>query len=906
MHGAAMGDGVRDAAGPAGPMEPVGQGGRAIRPALRWPLAGRARELDLCATVLADDRHDTLLICGPPGVGKSRLADEALRSAERSGTAVHRVTATRAAAAIPLGATAHVIPDGVDMANPVHGFRAVVAALRGTAGPDRPLILVDDLHLLDSASAVLLRQLLDARAVKVVATVRAGERNDPVDVMTAPPTTYRLNLERFDAAQLDAVVSAALQGPVSRGALTRFLYCSDGNALYLKELVLRALETGALTYDGELWELRASLVTTTRRLDDLILGRLAGVSTAERELLQLLAVCEPLPLADAEDVATTAGVIRLDEDSLIHVTEGAEVTLAHPLYGEALRSGISRLRARELLLAQIARTEARGARGRRDVLRLATWSLAATGTAAPELLVSAALVARHAHDYASVRSLLAATPADGRDHLTSLLLGHASMQLGQHADADVHLERAQRDARDDGELTAATLARTWNLLWMAGRAKDSRHVNEAAVPLLGSAETRRPLVLNEAALRAVSGEPVAGLAVLRTLEADFTREASPAAWSMAAMARTAGLAYTGRVLEAVEAGQHAYTADRRMAEDPDLAHQGTIPEGQLNPVILALTDAGEFRRARDTAERVLTAGAATDAALTWAWAAFFRARAEWLAGDLRAARIWYAEALAQARTNGYLPVATGARYGLAATAAVLLDFDAAEAALRDARRGPAMGHLAGEDRLADAWLEAAHGRVGPARDTLLEAAAVARASGHACSEALLLTDVARLGDPGAVAARLAELADCVQGAFTPARAAFAAALARQDPDGLLRSHEEFRTLGAHVLAAEAASAAAAALSRGAMTRRATSAARLARESAKLCPGVCTPLHVMSLAAPSLTAREREIAGLAVGGRPSKEIARDLHLSVRTVDNHLRRIYEKLGVTTRRELATVFS
>jgi DNA-binding CsgD family transcriptional regulator len=215
-----------------------------------------------------------------------------------------------------------------------------------------------------------------------------------------------------------------------------------------------------------------------------------------------------------------------------------------------------------------------------------------------------------------------------------------------------------------------------------------------------------------------------------------------------------------------------------------------------------------------------------------------------------------------------------------------------------------MGHLAGEEVLGEAWLEAARGRVGPARAALLEAAAVARASGHACSEALLLTDVARLGDPGGVAPRLAELAESVQGPFAAARADFAAALARQDPDGLLRSHEAFRTFGAHVLAAEAASAAAAALNRAGNARQATSAARLARDSAELCPGVCTPLHILSLTAPSLTAREREIAGLAAGGLPSKEIARDLHLSVRTVDNHLRRIYDKLGVSTRRELAAV--
>ena len=46
----------------------------------------------------------------------------------------------------------------------------------------------------------------------------------------------------------------------------------------------------------------------------------------------------------------------------------------------------------------------------------------------------------------------------------------------------------------------------------------------------------------------------------------------------------------------------------------------------------------------------------------------------------------------------------------------------------------------------------------------------------------------------------------------------------------------------------------------------------------------------------------EIAALAVQRLASKEIAKQLHLSVRTVDNHLQRIYTKLGIGGRSELA----
>ena len=52
----------------------------------------------------------------------------------------------------------------------------------------------------------------------------------------------------------------------------------------------------------------------------------------------------------------------------------------------------------------------------------------------------------------------------------------------------------------------------------------------------------------------------------------------------------------------------------------------------------------------------------------------------------------------------------------------------------------------------------------------------------------------------------------------------------------------------------------------------------------------------------LTRREREIATLVAAGRTSRAVADQLHLSVRTVDNHLGRVYDKLGVSNRAQLA----
>ena len=52
---------------------------------------------------------------------------------------------------------------------------------------------------------------------------------------------------------------------------------------------------------------------------------------------------------------------------------------------------------------------------------------------------------------------------------------------------------------------------------------------------------------------------------------------------------------------------------------------------------------------------------------------------------------------------------------------------------------------------------------------------------------------------------------------------------------------------------------------------------------------------------SLTSRQREVLALLVAGRRDREMAEALEISVQTVRTHVKHVYRKLGVRSRKEL-----
>jgi DNA-binding CsgD family transcriptional regulator len=276
-------------------------------------------------------------------------------------------------------------------------------------------------------------------------------------------------------------------------------------------------------------------------------------------------------------------------------------------------------------------------------------------------------------------------------------------------------------------------------------------------------------------------------------------------------------------------------------------------------------------------------------------------------GLVGSARLRLREAAALLRQNDMFGQLSLLLSVLARVEVQLDNISGAEAALSESahRVNPAVKIHDPYLALARAWVASATGEPRLARNHAREAADLASALGCVPSELEALHEAVRFGEP-ALHERLAKAAgrvDCVPAADY---AAHALALQARDGHGLDICADSFARHGLTLLAAEASVEAAELHAKAGRPAAELTALDRAHHWAQQCEGARTPVLDRGEHAPSatrLTAREREVADLATRGLANAEIAARLVLSRRTVGNHLSRIYDKLQVANRTELAT---
>ena len=862
----------------------------------------RDAEMDWILAKLKRPEPAAFVLAGAPGVGKTRLAAEAAKSATGLGFTTAQAVASRAAAAIPFGPFAPFLPEaGYSPGDLLGLLRKASDAILDRAGPDRRLLLVvDDAQFLDEGSAALVHQLVQKGACSVLASLRTpGPAPEPVTALWKDGLAERIDLTTWGEPETEAVLSAVLGGPVAINSVRRLWEVSQGNALYLRELLIGAVDSGALTETGGIWSLSRPL-TAPGRLVELVASRLSGLAPGTVAVIELLAAGEPLGMPVLEKITNVAGLEDAEAQGFVQVYQDGRRTvarLAHPVYGEALRQSLPRSRLRRISATLASAIEATGARRREDLLRLGRWQLDSGGPGEPVLLSRAARRASDMFDMDLAARLAQAALDLGGGVDAGLVLGEARFRSGQHGEAEAVLAAMVPRCRTDAELAQIANARAHNFHNLLGDVPAATAVLDEALAVITDPAPRLQLLGRLATIKVFEPDLEGALAAARPLlDTD-----DDVMISRGAYVSSIALAMLGRSEEAVAVAYRGLESHRRASTLPQL------PEAQLIGAVFGHAAGGHLDRAEADAktgyQACLAAGDKEGMATHLLLAGLVRIEQ----GQLTRASKAFLDA---ASVNREIHDPAALRWclaGLAMAEAMSGHTDRATSAAAERDELPVGSMLIYEPDLIErgrAWLNVATGELSGACEILAAAADRAAGAKLRIAEARVLHDLARLGQPAQVAPRLAALAEITDGDLVPALAAHAAALATGSAPDLEAAGHALEALGACLLTAEAYLAAAAAYRSDGYLRQASALTRRAGELAALCGDVSTPGLSFGTQTERLTRREREVAGMAAAGAPSREIAAKLVLSVRTVDNHLQNAYSKLGVTSREELARV--
>lgn len=821
---------------------------------------------------------------GEAGVGKTRIARESLRLAEKEGFATRWVVASASAQGLPLGAFTGLL-DLADGSTPTSLSDAVNSlAPKGS----RVVLGVDDAHLLDASSALMVHRLVTSRAAVVFMTLRSGE--PAPDVVTATwkdGLLDRVEVRPLSLRATHELLQTALGGPVHSFTARRVWRLTMGNPLYLRLLVTGGIEHGDLAQQDGMWQWTGEMALTPG-LIELVEARLETASDETAKVLDLLALSEPLTTQSLARLTDLAAVEAAEDLGLVSVEQShpsvLQARLAHPIFGEVLRARLGVLRARRLR-GDLTRVLARPDSGHSgEVLRLAELACSADVDPDLPLLMSGATLAATHSDAVLTLRLGAAAVAAGGGFEAQLLVAAVAPAVLSVTEAEKELDRLAASATNELQTAVAGMAHATYLAWIASQPEAARRRLAAVLDIVSEPGPAAHLLAVDALIEAQHGNP--DVAASRATE--LLRHDIADVTIIGGTALVCAQALTGRADDMAEVASRA------------LGATSAIGSGLFQLPLLAMQTLG-LRLAGYTEAAVQVAEAFTHRAdglpLPSAAGSCVLGNALLDAGRLEEGLARLKEARAAIEPFGdFGGWRQFAVIGLTRASALLHSPEEIRAAAVDlaAHIHPTMVFVEPEIILAEAAVASAAGSVTEALRHVYRAAEVARARGAPAYEVLALQQATCLGASDAEP-RLQELAASVQGPRVGVALAHAIAWKKQDWKALVDIAEAWEGLGDIVSAAEAA-AQAFSISEHAGDRRASRHAQgLAARMLERCHGANTATLAAFRRPVPLTAREREVVTLAALGLTNREIADRLVVSVRTVEGHAHHAAAKLGV-----------
>lgn len=372
----------------------------ALASALRaGPFVGRQDIMDRLARryVLAEGgQRQFVLLCGEPGVGKSRVAGEFARQACAQQATVlygrsdpesivpyqpfimaiqhclahHDGGALSTELDLELNELSRFIP-GLPGAGPApreplaveadaRRYRLFEAATRVLAfvAADRPLVLIlDDLHWADTSTALLLRyvvqQLPDAKLLLLgtLRDVEACRSDDLVQLLARlrpESSCERVAVHGLDVLETAELVAAHDMGEATEGFIHRLRRTTDGNPLFIAETLKSVSERGPAGSGGTISEHALSVIGVPDGAKEMIAQRVLRLTAATRDMLAVAAV-----VGVEFHLSVLESLLREPTEQIIStIEEAAAAGLVREADGDVDRFAFSHVLVREALCEQ--------------------------------------------------------------------------------------------------------------------------------------------------------------------------------------------------------------------------------------------------------------------------------------------------------------------------------------------------------------------------------------------------------------------------------------------------------------------------------------------------------------------------------------------------------------------------
>jgi DNA-binding CsgD family transcriptional regulator/tetratricopeptide (TPR) repeat protein len=907
-----------------------------------WPLLGRQGEREAIDELLAaarDGLSGVLMLTGEPGIGKTRLLQYAAAAA--ADLNVSWLTGVESETQLGFGALHRLLRPFLDrvpgLPAPQRAALNAAFGLSGTEPPDRYLIglatltvlsgvaaeqpvlcLVDDVQWLDRESAEALAFTARRLHADSLAFIFAGRPGASAQAAFAALTAHRLDgLAPLDAR---ALLAFGVEGSLDLEVADRLVAGTGGNPLALLELAVQ-LSSEQLAGVAPL----PARLPVSRMLDAHFRASISALPADTRTLLLLTAAA---PADDASLIWRAAGRLGLTAGAADAAAERGILTreprpaFRHPLFRSAVYADADPGQRRQIHAALAAVCESAG-----DAERSA-WHRAEAAEGADDQvadqLEAAAELARARGGYSEQALFLsrAAELTTAPERRAGRLLAAADAHLisGNPAAAEIMLDMATAHLNDP--VPRARALRIRALVEMF-------HVRVANVPAmlldavaeLGAQDLEMTWDLLFGAMHAalIARERVRGTTLVEVAKvtADAWHDPDAPGWSpdllMEGLARRVAEGYA-------QAAPVLRRALARLRASTELKETG-IPVSVL--VSLAADELWDIEALRELADRIAAADRGQGALYALGVTLLVTAQAEIVAGRLTEAGACYAQADDFFAATGFPADGAINRALLLAWSGREDELRAAVAGITDLADSFGHGHMVNLGLHARAVLDLGLGRYPSALDHALT---VYRDDPPGVGNLVLPLIVeagVRAGHREAAAAALARMTERARIAGTPWGLGLLArceALMSTDLRAEARYRESVELLSQVPAALELACTR---LLFGEWLRRrrrrgeARTHLRAAYQMFDSCGAVpfaerartellATGEHARKRTLPAssdLTPQERQVAILAASGSTNAEIASRLFITVSTVEFHMNKVFRKLGISSRRQIAS---